>query len=306
MVTGSGGSPRVRTFAGPSASPVAEFLAYDAAFAGGVFVAVGQLTSPGDPQIVSGPGPGAAPEIRTFWPDGGAFGVTFMAYEDSFLGGVRVASCDVDGDGLAEIITAPGFGRAPLLKIWKVEATVARELSSFLVDDASVARGAFVACGDVDGDGNAELVTGLDAGGQAEIRVWKLGAGPATELVRFVAFASAFTGGVRVATADVDGDGRSEIVAGQGPGGEAKVRVFHVAGTAVSMLAAFGAVDVGVTEGVFVAGTDVDGDARMEVIAGVDSTVHVFAVGDTGAVWVTTLAPPDAATPIDVPVAASR
>ncbi len=36
----------------------------------------------------------------------------FYAYEPNFQGGVRVATADMDGDGIDEIITAPGRGRA--------------------------------------------------------------------------------------------------------------------------------------------------------------------------------------------------
>ena len=36
----------------------------------------------------------------------------FFAYEPNFKGGVRLATGDMDGDGIDEIITAPGRGRA--------------------------------------------------------------------------------------------------------------------------------------------------------------------------------------------------
>src|SRR5205085_2110700 len=47
----------------------------------------------------------------------------FLAYDDSFGGGVRVAVGDVDGDGIDEIITAPGPSlglRPPAIKVFSL------------------------------------------------------------------------------------------------------------------------------------------------------------------------------------------
>src|SRR5262245_52800076 len=303
---GPGGIPWVRSFTGGGDTPAARFLAYESPFTGGVFVAVGDLAGVGNPQIVAGPGRGRRPEVRTFWPDGAPFGVTFLAYEPSFTGGVRVATCDVDGDGLAEIVTSPGPGRAPEVKIWKIEGGVARVLFSFLAADASATRGVFVACGDFDEDGRSDVVTSLDAGGAPDVRVWRLGAAATTEIARFVPYDPAFRGGVRVAVADVDGDGHVEIITSQGPGGTAEVRVFRMSGASVSGLVAFDATDADVTDGVFVAAGDIDGDGRTEIMAGLDAGVAVFRVTNGLAGRVNMLPPADAAAPSEVPVGASR
>jgi hypothetical protein len=65
----------------------------------------------------------------------------------------------------------------------------------------------------------------LGAGTGAEPRVTVFDADG--EVVRsFLAFDPAFTGGVRVAVADLTGDGVAEVIAAAGPGGGPHVRVF--------------------------------------------------------------------------------
>jgi hypothetical protein len=48
-----------------------------------------------------------------------------------------------------------------------------------------------------------------------------------SRLASFFAYDSRFTGGVRVASADVDGDGRDDLITGAGIGGGAQVRTFR-------------------------------------------------------------------------------
>ncbi|HEX7948274.1 MAG TPA: VCBS repeat-containing protein, partial [Phenylobacterium sp.] len=124
------------------------------------------------------------------------------------------------------------------------------------------AGGVRVAVGDVNGDGVADLVTGTSSGGPV-IKVFdgKTGA----EVRAFNAFAPSFTGGVRVAVGDLNGDGAADIVVGAGEG--SAVRVFD--GLTLDTLHSFNAFDAGFTGGVSVAvGQDDDGRAALIVGAG--------------------------------------
>ncbi|HMF93676.1 MAG TPA: FG-GAP-like repeat-containing protein, partial [Vicinamibacterales bacterium] len=81
-------------------------------------------------------------------------------------------------------------------------------------------------------------------------------------------FGAGFTGGVRVAVGDVNGDGIQDLIVGSGPGG-GLVRVFS--GLDHSMLMSFAPFGGGFSGGVYVASADIDGDGRADVIVGAGS-----------------------------------
>jgi hypothetical protein len=269
MVTsaGPGGSPHVRAFTA-SGGDGPSFMAYDPAFKGGIDVALGRLN--GGLTIVTGAGPGGGPHVQTFALDGSPSGVSFMAYDGNFAGGVRVASCDVDGDGEGEIITAPGPGGGPHVRVWKLSGTAAQVFSEFFAYDPSFTGGVFVACGDVDGAPGAEVITGAGAGGGPHVRVWTIAPdGTPAALASFFAYDPGFQGGVFVAAGDIDGNKRAEIVTGAGPGGGPHVRIWQVIAREVSELPGgpgFFAYDPAFTGGVRVAAADLDGDGRASII----------------------------------------
>ena len=105
------------------------------------------------------------------------------------------------------------------------------------------------------------LVTGADAGGGPHVRGWNALGGSLP--ISFHAF-SGNNGGVRVATADVTGDGRPEIVAAPGASGS-EVKVFD--GRTYALVHRF-VPYYSWGSGVFVGGGDVDGDGRAELVAG--------------------------------------
>lgn len=162
--------PHVRVFDGQTAQNTGSFFAYDRAFTGGVRVATGDITGDGVPDIVTGPGPGSAgPHVKVF--DGTDFSEIrdFMAYDAAFRGGVFVAAGDVNGDGFADIVTGPGTG-APAVKVF--DGRSLGELSSFFAYDADFLGGVFVAAGDVNGDGLADIGVSPGTGGNGEIRIF--------------------------------------------------------------------------------------------------------------------------------------
>ena len=114
--------------------------------------------------------------------------------------------------------------------------------------------------------------------------------------VSFFAYASTFTGGVRVALGDVNGDGSTDVITGAGPGGGPQVNVYNVnnATGAVSLQKSFFAFNApSFTGGVYVAAGNTNGDAYADVIVGAGATggsrVQVYAGSATGLVTSSTL-----------------
>jgi hypothetical protein len=172
----------------------------------------------------------------------------FLAYDPAFMGGVRVAAGDVNGDGIADIITGPGSGGPPQVKVFDgVNSTLIRNFFAF---KPGFTGGIYVAAGDFNGDGVADIVASLGSGAPPEVKVFD---GANGNLIRdFLAFDPAFTGGVRIAAADVNGDGIADFIAGSGPGIAPQIRIYDgLTGALIQTLFPFNAQSAGV----YVAGT---------------------------------------------------
>ena len=220
--------------------------------------------------IFTGPDDGLPPQVKKFDPAGN---LSFFAYAPTFTGGVRVAAGDVNGDGVADIITGAGPGAGPHVKVFN--GANQSELASFFSYGASFTGGVFVAAGDLDGDGRADIITGAGAGAGPHVKVFSGRTG--AELRSFFAYPPQFTGGVRVAAGDVNGDGFADIITGAGAGAGPHVKVFD--GRSGIDIRSFFAYAPQFTGGVFVAAGDLDGDGLAEIItgAGAGAAPHVKA-----------------------------
>ncbi len=215
IITGAGPGGvggHVKVFDGASAALINSFFAYDG-FAGGVFVATGDVNGDGIDDIVTGADAGSVGgHVKVFDGDNGALLRSFFAYP-GFTGGVRVATGDFNGDGIADIIAGAGPGGVGgQIKVF--DGANGALINSFFAYDG-FAGGVFVAAGDVNGDGIDDIVTGADAGAPAQVKVFD---GDNLALLRSFLAYPGFTGGVRVATGDFNGDGIDDIIAGAGPG----------------------------------------------------------------------------------------
>lgn len=126
------------------------------------------------------------------------------------------------------------------------------------------------------------IIAGTDAGPTAQVRVFD---GQTAALLQSFTPYGTFTGGVRVAAADVTGDGVPDIVTGAGSGlSGGHVKVFDgVTGAEVRNFLA----SPGFAGGVYVAAADVNGDGFADIITGSGSgltggQVQIFS-GATGA-----------------------
>ena len=273
VVLPPGGGPHVRIFDANGADR-GGFFAYPGGFDGGVKVAAGDVDGAGGEEIITGAGPGGGPHVRVVHHNGSDYG-SFYAYAAGFATGVRVASGDVDGDGDDEVLTAPGFGGGPHVRIFD---GTGRELGGFMAYDSRFTGGISIAAGDIDGDGRDEIITGPGFTGGPHVRVFD----PfGTERTGFLAYHPSLTTGINVAAADVNGDGRDEIITAPARGGGPHVRVFGANG---AERFGFMAYHPGFLGGVTVAGGNVDGTDADEVItgAGYGGGPHVRIIGDGG------------------------
>ncbi|HYH69166.1 MAG TPA: right-handed parallel beta-helix repeat-containing protein [Urbifossiella sp.] len=249
---GPGGGPNVRVFDATGhqlPGALGSFFAYDAAFTGGVFVAVGDVDGDGSDDIVTGAGAGGGPNVKVFSGRDGRVLQSFFAYAPSFAGGVSVAVGYVNGDAFADVVTGAGAGGGPRVVVFD-GTNPAVVLRSFFAFDAAFLGGVYVAAGNLRGGATDLLVVGAGAGGGPQVNIYD-GLSP-SPLTSFLAYDAAFTGGVRVAVLDADGDGSDDIVTGAGPGGGPQVNVGSSATR--QLVDSFFAFDPAFPGGVFVGG----------------------------------------------------
>ncbi len=222
---GPGGGPHVKVFDGASGALVREWMAYDLAFTGGVFVAAADLTGDGRADVITGAGAGGGPHVRVFDGATGAVLFEWMAYDLAFTGGVTVAGLSgVPG----QVVTGAGPGGGPHVKVFRM-ATASAPMTteaSFLAYDATSRGGVNVAAGGLAAPAGVSIVTGPASGAPPDLRVYSLSG---TQIARVFAYAEVFGGGVNVAVRPVvSAAGTNGIVTGAGPGGGPHVVIFDV------------------------------------------------------------------------------
>jgi hypothetical protein len=205
---------------------------------------------------------GSAPLVQVFDSKTGAQKFSFLAYDSQFLGGVRAVLADVNGDGVPDIITAPGPSGGPDIRVF--DGVTGKMIQEFMAFDPRWLGGDFVAAGHFEGTNQMDIVVGADAGGGPEVRVFS--GADAHNIDSFFAYDPRFTGGVRVAVGNI-GNGHDDIITGAGPGGGPHVKVFDGANIN-NVLLSFMAYDVGFPGGVFVAAGDTTGAGVADIITG--------------------------------------
>jgi hypothetical protein len=125
---GPGGGPEVEVFGGAQlaqgvAVPTAAFMAFPAAFPGGVSVAVGHVNGTGNDDVVVGAGPGGGPEVEVFGGAQLAQGAAvptaaFFPFPLGFAGGVQVAVAAVPGSVHEDVLALAGPGGGPEVVVY--------------------------------------------------------------------------------------------------------------------------------------------------------------------------------------------
>jgi len=267
-------------------------------------------------QLVFAPGPGEAPIVSVREPSGAVR--SFTAFDPAFRGGVHVAAGDINGDGLADIFVGAGPG-APGGHVKVFNGSDHGVFRSIHPYGNTYRGGTYVAVGILLGDRTPDIVVSSDQRPEAGPHVRVFDGATGWHLYSLDPFPG-FNGGVRVAVADLDGDGFDDIIAApirpgttltlktycgrtmielpdvivssysvSGHGGDAHVAVipadFAAGRPSGTILVGMGdgsvrfikdSIDVGTwrpfgpsyTGGLSVAVGDVDGDGRLEVVAG--------------------------------------
>jgi hypothetical protein len=147
-------------------------------------VSCGDLDGDGNDEIVTGAGPGDVfgPHVRGWNVDGGTAspipGVSYFAY-GTLRWGVNVACGDIDGDGIAEIVTGPGPSDlfSSHVRGWNYDGQAVGPMlgvNFIAYQSFPHSLGCVVACGDADNDRVAEILTapGPHPDNPAYLKTW--------------------------------------------------------------------------------------------------------------------------------------
>jgi hypothetical protein len=259
------------------------WTAYNAAN-GEVHPAVGNLDADALDEVVVGLGTGGGGYMAVF--DDAAHNHALLRWirvewpyyvDNPDRGSVWPAIGDLDGDGRGEIVAGLGPGSGGWVEVFDDAAAdfahlAWRQLELPAYNSANGETHPAVA--DLDGNGRAEIVLGLGAGGAGRLQVLD-GLPPYASRgfvqVNWAQYTQTVNGPTFPAAGDVDGDGRAEIVIGLGNGGQGWLQILDDAAQAHAHLkwvqvqwpdynAARGETHPAVG--------NVDGDPRAEIVVG--------------------------------------
>ena len=185
----------------------------------GADIASGYVTTADELQLIVARGNTTHKGKVIVYDEGGVEEHSFKPFPS---GAIRVATGDVTGNGVEEIIVGSGRKTAAEVRVY----TGAGELLwSMLPFNDMPFSGVDVATADTDADGVKEVIAGTGDGTTARVAV--IAADGSQVLKRFKPFGKRYTGGVNVAGGNVFGGEREEIVVGSGGGRSGRIRAFN-------------------------------------------------------------------------------
>ncbi|CAN5634192.1 hypothetical protein BH11PLA2_BH11PLA2_24980 [soil metagenome] len=224
---------------------------------------------------------------------------TLTPFGANFTGGIRTASGDFTGDGIADLVVASGPGMPGQVLVFDgvTKAQIPTPLPGNQPFGSTFTRGIIVAAGDLNADGFSDLIITAEAGGGARVRIFDATPQGFFQRSDFIALIGGdnkpdsvkFRGGSRATVSDINGDGVGDLIWAAGAGGGPRVATFdgkkldNGSNVFYKLTGDFFVLSTSLRDGAYLAGGDVNGDGIGDVIAGGGSGAPPQVVGFSGA-----------------------
>ena len=224
--TDQGGGPLVTiTFADGTFT---SFFAYAESFRGGVRVALGNVDGGTDIELVTGAGPGGAPQVNVYkvTSSGVTLQQSFFAFNaPNFGGGIYVAAGNTNADGFDDVIVGAGAGGGSRVQVYAGSAAgvaSSAPINDFFAYSPAFTGGVVVSAGQRNSTAGDEVITAPASNGGFNIRSYDCnGTGNSPTLVdNFFAFNDITSvGGLSLAAGLLNSGTITDIIVGTTSGG---------------------------------------------------------------------------------------
>jgi hypothetical protein len=222
------GGPNFRLYRGTHTADYT-FFTYDSALETGINSIWIDMDGDGTRDLATVPDAGTSSHVRIFEEDGSVIDGIFP-FGKEFTGGIEMVAADVDGDGDEELAVTALGKRISTLKVYDLNDGELQLMDSIRPYDESYTGGMHIAAGDMNNDGDDEIVVGaLSQKNAIKVYRWKESAGVLDHWFGKRPYAHTNAGnGFSLAMGDVNFDGNDDMVVGSYTGNSV-VRVFTYA-----------------------------------------------------------------------------
>lgn len=229
------------------------FFVFDETQRGGTQIARIDMNSNGKAEILLVKGA----KLEVYRDDGQLY-MRQYPYTTQYRGELRIAIGDLDNNGYAEVFVAPSDGYALPIRVYtRYGSQIKRDWYPF---GEQYVGGYSLAVGTLSSPFRNNLIIGAGVGSSPYVNVYNYLYEKEGD---WFAYERQFTGGVFVATGDIDGDGKDEVITGPGAGKGPRIKTFEGDGTQISE---FDAYSTFLTEGIRVRSADVDFDGVDDIL----------------------------------------